>query len=138
MKVIHILLLTTVLGAVSAADARAQTDLETAVSHLQFRSIGPALMGGRIADLAVVEAKPQVFYLGTASGGVWKTVNHGTSWTPLFDEQPNGSSGDVTVHQANPNLIWVGTVSRKTGSLLHGEMVSINPLMRVTPGHTWA
>ena len=90
MKVIHILLLTTVLGAVSAADARAQTDLETAVSHLQFRSIGPALMGGRIADLAVVEAKPQVFYLGTASGGVWKTVNHGTSWTPLFDEQPNG------------------------------------------------
>ena len=109
MKVIHILLLTTVLGAVSAADARAQTDLETAVSHLQFRSIGPALMGGRIADLAVVEAKPQVFYVGTASGGVWKTVNHGTSWTPLFDEQPNGSIGDVTVHQANPNLIWVGT-----------------------------
>ncbi len=109
MKVIHILLLTTVLGTISAADARAQTDLETAVSHLQFRSIGPALMGGRIADLAVVEAKPQVFYVGTASGGVWKTVNHGTSWTPLFDEQPNGSIGDVTVHQANPNLIWVGT-----------------------------
>ena len=66
-------------------------------------------MGGRIADLAVVEAKPQVFYVGTASGGVWKTVNHGTSWTPLFDDQPNGSIGDVTVHQANPNLIWVGT-----------------------------
>ncbi|MBU00453.1 MAG: glycosyl hydrolase, partial [Gemmatimonadetes bacterium] len=109
MKVIHILLLTAVLGAVSATDTRAQTDLETAVSHLQFRSIGPALMGGRIADLAVVEAKPQVFYVGTASGGVWKTVNHGTSWTPLFDEQPNGSIGDVTVHQANPNLIWVGT-----------------------------
>ncbi|MCH2463391.1 MAG: glycosyl hydrolase, partial [Gemmatimonadetes bacterium] len=109
MKVIHILLLTTVLGAVSVADARAQADLETTVSHLQFRSIGPARMGGRIADLAVVEAKPQVFYVGTASGGVWKTVNHGTSWTPLFDEQPNGSIGDVTVHQANPNLIWVGT-----------------------------
>ena len=66
-------------------------------------------MGGRIADLAVVEAKPQVFYIGTASGGVWKTVNHGTSWTPLFDDQPNGSIGDVTLHQANPNLIWVGT-----------------------------
>ena len=109
MKVIHILLLTTVLGTVSVADARAQADLETTVSHLQFRSIGPARMGGRIADLAVVEAKPQVFYVGTASGGVWKTVNHGTSWTPLFDDQPTGSIGDVTVHQANPNLIWVGT-----------------------------
>ena len=85
MKAIHILLLTTVLGTISAVDARAQADLETTVSHLQFRSIGPARMGGRIADLAVVEATPQVFYVG-AAGGVWKTVNHGTSWTPLFDE----------------------------------------------------
>ncbi len=109
MKAAHILLLTTLLGAVSAADARPQTDLETALSHLQFRSIGPALMGGRIADLAVVEAKPQVFYIGTATGGVWKTVNHGTSWVPLFDDQPTGSIGDVTVHQANPNVVWVGT-----------------------------
>ena len=58
--------------------AFSQSDLETAVSHLQFRSIGPARMGGRIADLAVIEAKPQVFYIGTASGGVWKTENHGT------------------------------------------------------------
>ena len=91
------------------APATAQAPLETAISHLQYREIGPALMGGRIADLAVVEAKPQVFYIGTGTGGVWKTENHGTSWTPLFDDQPTSSIGDVTLDQSNPNLVWVGT-----------------------------
>ncbi|MCH7992646.1 MAG: hypothetical protein IIC35_09545, partial [Gemmatimonadetes bacterium] len=84
-------------------------DLATTISRLEYREIGPALMGGRIADLAVVESKPQTFYIGTATGGLWKTENHGTSWTPLFDDQPTSSIGDVTIHQANPNLVWVGT-----------------------------
>ena len=91
------------------APATAQTSLETAISHLEYRGIGPALMGGRIADLAVVESKPQIFYIATGTGGVWKTVNHGTSWTPLFDDQPTSSIGDVTLDQSNPNLVWVGT-----------------------------
>ncbi len=91
------------------APTAAQTTLETAISHLQYREIGPALMGGRIADLAVVESKPQVFYIATGTGGVWKTENHGTSWTPLFDDQPTSSIGDVTLDQSNPNLVWVGT-----------------------------
>ena len=89
--------------------ATAQTPLETAISHLQYRELGPALMGGRIADLAVVESKPQIFYIATGTGGVWKTENHGTSWTPLFDDQPASSIGDVTLDQSNPNLVWVGT-----------------------------
>ncbi|MCG8466820.1 MAG: hypothetical protein MJB57_01225, partial [Gemmatimonadetes bacterium] len=80
-----------------------------AISNLEYRELGPALMGGRIADLDVVESRPQTFYVGTASGGLWKTENHGTSWTPLFDDQPTSSIGDVTIHQPNPNLIWVGT-----------------------------
>jgi len=95
--------------ALSPAPAATQTTLETAISHLQYREIGPALMGGRIADLAVVESKPQVFYIATGTGGVWKTENHGTSWIPLFDDQPTSSIGDVTLDQSNPNLIWVGT-----------------------------
>ena len=66
-------------------------------------------MGGRIADLDVVESKPQVFYIATGTGGVWRTDNHGTSWTPLFDDQPSSSIGDVTLDQSNPNLVWVGT-----------------------------
>ena len=107
-----------ILGAATAAavaallpptPATAQTPLETAVSHLRYRELGPALMGGRIADLAVVESKPQVFYIATGTGGVWKTENHGTSWTPLFDDQPTSSIGDVTLDPSNPNLVWVGT-----------------------------
>ncbi len=87
----------------------AQSALETAISHLQYRELGPALMGGRIADIAVVESKPQIFYVGTGTGGVWKTENHGTSWTPVFDDQPASSIGAVTLDQSNPNLVWVGT-----------------------------
>ena len=84
-------------------------DLSTTMSALTFREIGPALMGGRISSLEVVESKPQVFYLGTGTGGLWKTENHGTSWTPLFDDQPTSTIGDVAIDQANPNLVWVGT-----------------------------
>lgn len=91
------------------APLAAQPQWDEAFAGLTFRGIGPALMGGRISSLAVVESSPQNFYLGTASGGLWKTENHGTSWTPLFDEQPNASIGDVTIHASNPNLVWVGT-----------------------------
>jgi len=92
-----------------AAPASAQTDLASLVSGLEYREIGPAVMGGRISDLAVVESKPQIFYVGTGSGGLWKTENHGDSWTPLFDDQPTASIGDVTLAPSNPNVVWVGT-----------------------------
>jgi photosystem II stability/assembly factor-like uncharacterized protein len=110
MKLSTGLAFASVLTLTAPTPSRAQTsDLATTISRLEYREIGPALMGGRIADLAVVESKPQLFYIGVATGGVWKTENHGTSWTPLFDDQPTSSIGDVTLHQANPNLIWVGT-----------------------------
>ena len=105
-----LVLIVSAFGGIAPAPATAQApDLATTVSRLEYREIGPALMGGRIAALAVVESKPQMFYLGTASGGLWKTEDHGTSWTPLFDDQPTSSIGDVTIDQANPNLVWVGT-----------------------------
>ncbi len=66
-------------------------------------------MGGRISDLAVVESNPAVFYVGVASGGLWKTTNHGTTWEPLFDDQPTASIGAVTLAPSNPNVVWVGT-----------------------------
>jgi photosystem II stability/assembly factor-like uncharacterized protein len=89
--------------------ADSQTDIGSAVANLKYREIGPAVMGGRIADLAVVESKPQIFYVGTASGGLWKTTNHGTTWEPIFDDQPTASIGDVTLAPSNTNVIWVGT-----------------------------
>ena len=99
-----------VLLSLSVTDVMlAQSDLETAVAGLQYRELGPAVMGGRIADLAVVESKPQIFYVATASGGLWKTANHGTTWEPLFDDQPTASIGDVALAPSNPNIVWVGT-----------------------------
>ena len=94
----------------STAYIQATSEAATkAVESMQFRNIGPAIMGGRVADLAVVDDNPSVFYVGTASGGVWKTVNHGTSFEPVFDHESTSSIGDVTVSQQNPNLVWVGT-----------------------------
>ena len=76
---------------------------------LHFRQIGPASMSGRISDLAVYEANPAIFYVATAHGGVWKTVNAGTTFEAQFQNQGLMSIGDVTVSQSNPDLVWVGT-----------------------------
>jgi len=71
MRSISRLKLTGTLALISVSALQAQSpDLATTLSHLEYREIGPALMGGRIADLAVVESRPQIFYLGTATGGV--------------------------------------------------------------------
>ena len=76
---------------------------------LHFRSIGPASMSGRIADLAVYESNPAVYYVGTAHGGVWKTTSNGAQFEPLFQDMGHMSIGDVTISQRDPNLVWVGT-----------------------------
>ncbi len=94
--------------AVSAQNGNGRVE-ETALKNLQWRSIGPANMGGRIDDFAVVETNPHIIYAGVATGGVWKTTNNGTTWAPIFDEQSSVSIGDVTVAPSNPNVVWVGT-----------------------------
>lgn len=66
-------------------------------------------MGGRIDDIAVVESNPYAFYVGLATGGVWKTVNNGTTWDPIFDTYSTASVGDIAVCQSDPNIVWVGT-----------------------------
>ncbi|MFQ5537300.1 MAG: hypothetical protein ACE5GJ_07590 [Gemmatimonadota bacterium] len=93
----------------AASGAHAQTPLDDVFSALSLREIGPAIMGGRVADLAVVESRPSTFYVGFASGGMWRTDSDGARWEPLFDDQPCASVGDVTVFQANPRVVWVGT-----------------------------
>ncbi len=97
------------LLATMAAPAHAQTALETAVAGLDFREIGPAVMGGRVSDFAVVESNPSSYYVGMASGGVWFTDSDGVSWTPVFDDQPCSSIGATAVHPSDPNFVWVGT-----------------------------
>ncbi len=92
-----------------AANGFAQPSYDTALKNLRFRSIGPAVMGGRTDDFAVVESDPRVIYLGAAAGGLFKTVNGGQSWQPLFEDQPNPSIGDIALAPSNPAILYVGT-----------------------------
>ncbi len=74
-----------------------------------WRSIGPASMGGRIDDIAVVESNPYIIYVGFATGGVWKSTNNGTTFQPIFDTYSTASIGDIAIAQSDPNIVWVGT-----------------------------
>ena len=92
-----------------SASLRAQEISEAALARAPWRAIGPAVMGGRIDDVAVDERNPAVIYVGAASGGLWKTTNAGTTWEPLFDRQTVSSIGDVALAPSNPDIVWVGT-----------------------------
>jgi photosystem II stability/assembly factor-like uncharacterized protein len=93
--------------------AQASTPLDpTLVSALRWRSIGPAATGGRVDDFAVarVPGAPDAIYVATASGGIFKSTNQGTSWTPVFDGvDAMMSVGDVAVAPSNASIVWAGT-----------------------------
>lgn len=95
------------VGAINLVATQAQAP--SPFTGLAYRGIGPTNQGGRFVDYAVVEATPQVFYAATASGGLWKTENHGLTWTSIFDNQPAVSIGAVALFQPNPSIVWVGT-----------------------------
>lgn len=87
-----------------------QTRLKASTfSGLALRGIGPALMSGRISDIAVHPGHKSTWYVAVASGGVWKTTNRGTTWIPIFDNQGAYSIGCVAVDPNNPLVVWVGT-----------------------------
>ena len=83
--------------------------VEDFVNQLEWRNIGPANMGGRINDFAVVEADPNIVFAATASAGVWRTTNNGVTWEPVFDEQPVSSIGDIAVAPSDSSIVWVGS-----------------------------
>lgn len=107
---------------------------DSTFSDIGFRSIGPAFMSGRIADIAIHPEDPSTWYVAVGSGGVWKTENRGTTWTPLFDGQSVYSIGCVTIDPNNPHTIWVGT-----GENVGGRHVSFGDgLYRSTDdGKSW-
>jgi photosystem II stability/assembly factor-like uncharacterized protein len=87
------------------------------LSEFAWRPIGPAVTSGRVVDLAVAEGPEsrigerlgKLMYAAAASGGVWKTVNGGTTWEPVFDKQSTASIGDIALAPSNPEIVWVGT-----------------------------
>jgi len=76
---------------------------------LHFRSIGPAATGGRIHDIEVDPRDPAIMYVAAATGGIWKTTNHGTFWKPIFEGQPDNTFGDIAIFAGDPNIVWAGT-----------------------------
>src|SRR5260370_189898 len=87
-----------------------RTTLDPALfERLEFRSIGPASMGGRITDVEGIPGNPALVYAATASGGLFKTINGGTTWTPIFDHQSTISIGDLAVDPRNSDVVSVGT-----------------------------
>ena len=90
-------------------------EIAAAVSGLRFREIGPAVMGGRIADIKVHPTESSTWYVAVGSGGLWKTTNAGITWTPIFDDQPSYSIGTVAIDPNSPNVVWVGTGENVSG-----------------------
>src|SRR6266550_7546555 len=76
---------------------------------LRFRSIGPAFTSGRVIGFAVDPNNPARYFVASASGGVWKTINNGTTWTPVFDKEASYSIGAIAIDSKNPLTVWVGT-----------------------------
>ena len=87
----------------------AKSPYEEAFSRLEYRSIGPAIMGGRISDVEGVPGDANVVYVASASGGLWKTTNGGVTWKPIFERQGTLSLGDIALAPSNPDVVWVGT-----------------------------
>ena len=97
-------------GSARAPAARSALDLVDPrfFSSMEWRMIGP-FRGGRTVGATGVPGQPNVFYIGVNDGGVWKTNDYGRVWTPIFDDQPTGSIGDLAVAPSNPNVIYVGS-----------------------------
>jgi photosystem II stability/assembly factor-like uncharacterized protein len=99
-----------VFPALALAEETAANEKKTdPYAGLKWRNIGPAFMSGRIADIDWDPNDNSVWYVAVGSGGVWKTINAGVTWTPVFDKQTSYSIGNVTVDPSNPHRIWVGT-----------------------------
>ena len=131
------------LAAPAAARSSAQPSVDPALlAGLEARSIGPAAMSGRVVSLAGLPARPEgrtagprTLYVGAASGGLWRSVDDGATWKPLFDDQPAASIGAIAIDPTAPDVLWVGTgepTPRNSASVGNGVYRSMDG------GETWS
>src|SRR3954470_8484299 len=101
------------LPTISAAQARDTTIINRSANPLladfRFRSIGPASMGGRVDDIEVAPSNSSIIYVGFAVGGVFRSLNNGTTFEPVFERYGSASIGDIAIHPTNPDIVYVGT-----------------------------
>src|SRR3954454_14125301 len=104
---------------------------------LKYRLVGPA-WGGRVARVAGVPGDPLVYYAATASGGVWKSVDGGIRWQPVFDEQSTSTIGSIAVAPSDPNVVYVGTGEANIrGNVVGGEGIFKSTDAGKTWKHVW-
>ncbi len=118
-----------------SAIAQSSPVTEKLISELRFRCIGPAVTGGRIHDVEALPQDPSTIYVATASGGIWKSINKGTTWKPIFDNQPVSTFGDLDIAPSDPKIIWAGTGeqnNRQSTSWGNGVYLSTDG------GETWS
>jgi len=127
-------LLASIVAVAVAAPAFAQVD-SGKLAGMQARSIGPAGMSGRVAAVDLVIDNPDVIYVGAATGGLWKSEDGGTTWNPIFDDQPVAAIGAVTIDQTNPDVVWVGTGE---GNPRNSISVGNGIYKTLDGGRTWA
>ncbi|SDB36220.1 Sortilin, neurotensin receptor 3 [Flavobacteriaceae bacterium MAR_2010_188] len=109
MKLNSTILLTFLAFFICIESSNSQKLTSDTFSGLEFREIGTALTSGRIADIAIQPDNEKIMYAAAGSGGVWKTENAGTTWTPIFDKESTYSIGCITIDPNDHNTIWVGT-----------------------------
>jgi photosystem II stability/assembly factor-like uncharacterized protein len=126
-------LIAAALAAVLAAPLAADLDPDL-LSGMKARSIGPAAMSGRIAAIESSPADPSLVYVGAATGGVWKSVNGGLTWEPVFDDQPVAAIGALALDPGNPDVVWVGTGE---GNPRNSVSVGDGIYKSVDGGRTW-
>jgi photosystem II stability/assembly factor-like uncharacterized protein len=115
-------------------EGKGKGDSAKAFGGLALRSIGPAMISGRIVSIAVDPANRAHYYIGVASGGVWKTMNDGITWTPVFEKENSFSIGTVALDPKNPSVVWVGTGENNSQrSVSYGDGV----YRSVDGGKTW-
>ena len=103
-------------------------------NELEWRHIGPTHMSGRVTDIAKPIDRPFTFYVTTASGGVWKTENEGTSWTPIFDDAPSAAWGAIAVDPSESETIWIGGGE---SNIFRSSMAGTGVYKSTDAGETW-
>ena len=136
MRKLPCLLLVVVALAPSSAQEQAPSDAHATPAefkNLTYRNIGPAA-GGRLTRVAGVPGDPNTYYAATASGGVWKSLDGGAAWKPIFDEQPISSIGSIAVAASDPNVVYVGSGEAN----IRGNVAAGNGIYKsIDAGKTW-
>ncbi|MGH9624003.1 MAG: WD40/YVTN/BNR-like repeat-containing protein, partial [Bryobacteraceae bacterium] len=131
MRIVICALAALVAAQLCPAQAKKNPDI---LKNLRFRNLGPAAAGGRVSSVVGVPGNPNIYYVGAAAGGVFKSTDGGITWKAIFQKEPVASIGSIALAPSNPNLVWVGTgESKPRNDVIDGAGVYFSP----DAGHSW-